>query len=139
MEKRITRSNANPYSKIFGKETCESSTSETSNQPLGFTAYYDAKGNRMSRDKLLDSIAEISPSPKNIFPDNDGYLLRFELDEPFDIVDEEHEKKLQQSILNFLEDNEVVTGKLQEMEIGKWEAHLVLLDDDGEVIEWLEA
>lgn len=65
-----------------------------------------------------------------------GYII-FELDKPFDVEDEKPENMLLESILNFFEENNIVAGKLREIEIGKREAHLVLLDDDGEVIEWI--
>lgn len=131
-----TKSNISSYSKIFGHKVFKDSISRSGNQFLAFTALFDIEENGMSNEELLDKIAELSPSPHNIFTDKDGYLLRFEIDKPFDIEDEEHGNKIRESILNFLEENNVVVGKLQEMEIGKWEEHLVLLDDDGEVIEW---
>lgn len=126
------KSNTSPYSKIFGNKSIKKGTCRSENQLLGFTVLYDADANRMNREELLDKIAELSPSPHNIFHDKEGYLLRFELDKTFDVEDEAHENLLRESILNFLEKNNVVAGKLQEMEIGKWETNLVLLDDDDD-------
>jgi hypothetical protein len=123
-----TKSNVNPYSKIFGLTVFKSSTGGAKNQLLGFTVFYDAEVNRMSMDELLDKITGLLPSPHSIFQDKEGYLLRFELDNPFDIEVAEQENELRERILNFLEKDGVVRGKFQEMEIGKWETHLVLLD-----------
>lgn len=138
MKKKTTKSNESPYSKVFGHKAFKNSTGSSANQLLGFTALYDTESNWMNKEELLDKIAQLSPAPHNIFSDKEGYLLRFELDKPIDIEDEGHENKLKKSILNFLEESHVAIASLQEMEVGRWEAHLVLLDDDGEVIEWLQ-
>jgi len=128
--------NTSTYSnlKIFILKASKDSIGKSVNQLLGFTAIFDAEGNKVSMDELIDKIAELSPSPQSIFQYKGGYLLRFEFDKPFDVADKEHENELREGILNFLEENGVVRGILQELEIGKWEEHSVQLDFSG-VIE----
>jgi hypothetical protein len=136
MTKRETKPHESPYGIIFGQKFCGGITRDTECQLLAFTAYFDIRRNNLNRKELLDKIAEISPSPHSIFQDEDGYLLRFELDKSIDVANEEHEEMLQQSILKFLEENDVVTGELQEMEIGRWDSNPILINKDGEVIQW---
>jgi hypothetical protein len=137
MKIRETKFNTNPYCEIFRGEISECRTNDNDNKLLGFTVYYSTKNNEMSKNELLDKIVELSPPPHGIFEDKEGYLLRFELLEPIAIADDGHEDKLRESILRFLEENTIVQGSFQEMDIGRLVVESVQLDDGCEVIECL--
>ena len=137
MKKRETKFNTNPYCEIFRDVVNEYPTNDSNNKLLEFTVYYSIKNNRMSKGKLLDRIVELSPPPHSIYADKEGFLIRFELLEPIVIEDDEHEEKLRGSILRFFEENTIVQGKLQEMELVRWGIESVEVDDDCEVIECL--
>lgn len=136
MKKRETQFNTNPYCEIFRGVVSDCHTNASDNKLLGFTVYYNAKDNKMSNGELLDWIMELSPPPHSVYPDKEGFLARFELDNPFGVEDEEHEKSLRERIVKFFEDCNIAKGILQEIEIGIWDSRLILIDDASEVREW---
>lgn len=108
------------YNTIF-KGFCRQGAQSIGNmQLIAFVGQYKVT-DTIDRVQLIEKICNLTPSPHNIFHDEEGYLCRFELDINVPVETEEQQEALEIAARKFVEHNSELKGEFQYLEIGRWE------------------